>query len=68
MYFILFVTIVKGVVSLISFSACLSFDWRKHTDLFELTLYPATVLKLLTRFRSSLVEFLGPLKYAIILS
>ena len=36
MYFILFVTnnIVQGIVSLISFSACLSFVWRKATDLF----------------------------------
>jgi hypothetical protein len=30
-YFILFVTIVKGVVSLIPFSACLSFLYRKDT-------------------------------------
>ena len=28
-YFVLFVTIVKGIVFLISFSACLSFVWRK---------------------------------------
>ena len=40
-YFILFVTIVKGVVSLISFSSCLSFVQRKAIDLFELILYPA---------------------------
>ena len=56
-YFILFVTIEKGVVSLISFSACLSFVYRKAIDLFELILYPATSLKLFIRFRSSLMEF-----------
>jgi hypothetical protein len=45
-------TIVKVVVSLISFSAHLSFEYRKATDLlelilflfFELILYPATLL------------------------
>ena len=35
---------------------------------FELILYPATLLKLFIRFRSSLVEFLGSLKYTIISS
>ena len=35
-YFILFVAILKGVVSLTSFSACLSFEYRKATDLLEL--------------------------------
>ena len=34
-YFILFVTIEKGVVSLISSSACLSFVYRKAIDLFN---------------------------------
>jgi hypothetical protein len=67
-YFILFVTIVKGIVSLISFSAHISFVYRKVTDLFELILYPATALKLFIRFRSSLVEFLGSLIYTIISS
>ena len=64
-YFILFVTIVKDVISLISFSAYLSFEQRKATNLFELILYPATLLKLFISFRSSLVEFLGSLKYII---
>ena len=64
-YFILFVTIEKGVVSLISFSACLFFVYRNATDLFELILYPATSLKLVIRFRSSLVEFLGSLIYTL---
>jgi hypothetical protein len=67
-YFILFVAIVKGVVSLISFSACLSFEYRKATDLFELFLYLATLLKLFTSYKSSLVEFLGSLMYTIISS
>ena len=40
----------------------------KATDLFELILYPATLLKLFIRLRSSLVEFLGSLKYFIISS
>ena len=40
-YFILFVTIEKCVVSLISLSACLSFVYRKAIDLFEVILYPA---------------------------
>ena len=65
-YYILFVTIVKGVISLISFSACLSFDCKKATDLFELILYLVTLLKLFIRFRSSLVEFLGSFKCIII--
>jgi hypothetical protein len=68
MYVILFVTIEKGVVSLISFSACLSFVYRKASDLFELILYPATSLKLFIRFWSSLVEFLGSLIYTIVSS
>jgi len=41
----LFVTIVEGVISLISFSACLAFEKRKATDLFELVLYPVTLLE-----------------------
>jgi hypothetical protein len=61
-YFILFVTIVKVVMSQISFSACLSFKSRKATDLFELIIYPVTLLKLFIRFRSSLVECLGHLR------
>jgi hypothetical protein len=67
-YFILFVTIEKGMVSLISFSPCLSFVYRKAIDWFELILYPATTLKLFIRFRSSLVGFLGLLIYTIISS
>jgi hypothetical protein len=67
-YFILFVTILNAVVSLISFSACLSFVYTKATDLFELILYPATSLKLFIRSSSSLVKFLGSFIYNIISS
>ena len=67
-YFILFVTIVRGVVSLITFSAYLSFAYKKATDFFEYILYTATLLKLLISCRSSLVEFFGSLKYTIISS
>ena len=66
-YFMLFVTVVKGVVSLISFSACLSFEYRKATDLFDLVLYPATLLKFIS-YSSSLVECFGSLMYSIISS
>ena len=40
LYFILFVTIEKGVVSQISFSASLSFVYRNAIDLFELISVP----------------------------
>ena len=66
-YFMLLVTILKGV-SLISFSAYLSFVQRKATALIVFILYPATFLKLFIRFRSSLVEFLGSLIDTIISS
>jgi hypothetical protein len=67
-YFTLFVTIVNSVVSLISFSACLSFEYRKATDLIQLILFPATLLNLFISCRSFPVEFLGSLKYTIISS
>ena len=51
--------IVKGFVSLISFSAHLSIVLRRATDLFELILYPGTLLKLFISCRSSLVKFGG---------
>ena len=44
-YFMLFVAIVKGDDSLISFSALLSSEYRRATYFFELILYPATLLK-----------------------
>ena len=68
-YFILlFMNNVKSVNYLISFLACLSFEYRKATDLFELVLYLATLMKLFISYRSSLVEFLWSLKYSIISS
>jgi hypothetical protein len=58
-YFILFVGIVKAVIS---FSACLLFVYRSTTFFFfELILYPATLLKVLASYRSSLAEFWGHL-------
>jgi hypothetical protein len=66
-YRILFVT-VKCVFSLISFSGCLLFEYRKATDLFQLILYPAILLKLFIRFRSSLVECFVSFKYPILSS
>ena len=57
----LFVAIVKGVVSLISFPALLSSVYRRATDFFELSLYPATLLKVFMSHRSALVELLGSL-------
>jgi hypothetical protein len=67
-HFILFVSIVKSVVSLISFSSFLSFEERKATHLFQLILYPATLLKLFISCRSSLVKIWGSLMYTIISS
>jgi hypothetical protein len=58
------VTIVKGVLSLISFSVCLSSEKRKATDLFQL-ISPASLLKLFISSRSSRVEFFGLIKYTI---
>jgi hypothetical protein len=45
-YFILSQAIVKGGVSLMSLSACLSFVYMKITNLFELIFYPVAFLKL----------------------
>ena len=61
-YFMLFVVIVKGDISLISFSASLSFVYRKSTDFFELILYPVTLLKIFIRI---IVEFWGSLTYIL---
>ena len=63
----LFETIVKGVISLISFGSYLSFEYRKTMNLFELILYSATLMKFIC-CRSSLVEFFGSLKYTNISS
>ena len=51
-YYILFVTVVMGVVSVISFSVHLFLEYRKSTNLFELILHPACLLKLFTSRRS----------------
>ena len=67
-YFMVFVAIVKGEVSLISFPATLSFVSRRATNFLELIFYPATLLKVFISCRSSLVEFLGSLMYTIISS
>ena len=56
-YFILFVLIVKGVISLATLSVCITFEYKKATDLFKLILYPNTLLKLFISCRSSVVEF-----------
>jgi hypothetical protein len=68
LYVTLFMTIVKGVVSLISFSVCLSFEYRKAIHWMELILYPATLLKLFVSCKSSLVKYLGSHKYTIMSS
>ena len=64
----LFVAILKGDVSLISFLACLSFVHRRFNNFFKLILCPATLLKLFISCRSSLIEFLGSFIYTIISS
>jgi len=63
MYFMLFGTIAKGVISLISYSACLSLEQRKANDSFELILCPTTLLFI--RLTNSLVELLVSIKYTI---
>jgi hypothetical protein len=65
-YFFLFVAIVKCIVSLISFSECLIFIYRKATNFFELILYLVILLKVIICYRISLVEFWGSLLYTII--
>ena len=64
----LFVANVKGDVWLISFSTFLSFLYMRPTDFFELNLYGVTLVKIFISYRSSLVEFLGSIMYAIIWS
>ena len=53
----LFVAIVKGDASLISFSTKVSSVYSRAIDIFELILYPATLLRVFISCRSSLVEF-----------
>ena len=66
--FMLFVAIVKGDVSLISLSTYLLSVYGRATDFFQLILYPATLLKVFTSYKSFLVEFLESLIYTIISS
>ena len=56
---------MKGAVSLMYFSLCLSFVHKKNTHFCVLTLYPATLLKVFT-CRSFLVEPLGSFIYKTI--
>ena len=53
----LFVANVKGVVPVISFLVHLSFVYRWATDFLDIILYAASLLEVLTSYRSSLVEF-----------
>ena len=66
--FYIVVAIEEGVVFPISFSACLSFEYKQATDLLKLILYLATLLKLFISCRISLTKILGSLKYTIISS
>jgi hypothetical protein len=49
-YFILFVAVLKGIVSLVSSSVHLLFVCRRATDFLEENLYSATLLKLFISF------------------
>ncbi|KAL6041511.1 hypothetical protein STEG23_029399 [Scotinomys teguina] len=51
-----------------SLLALLSFVYSRATDFFELTWYPAALLKVFISCKSSLEEFWGSLKYTIISS
>jgi hypothetical protein len=59
---------MKAIVSLISFSVCLSFVYQGATDFHELILYPAAFLKGLINFRLFMVDVLGSLMHTIISS
>jgi hypothetical protein len=47
---------MNEIIFLISFSVCLLLLERRDTDFYMLILYPTTLLKVLTRFKSFLVE------------